>query len=108
MRELLVDYLMPVCLLGAAFGILAYYYLLHQLHDIIRECYPNLLEYDPHDYRVNLDQPFQALKDVPPILKSGAWHELPSERHIRLCRLTIWVDRVWIACFAGLFLPFFF
>ncbi|WP_028454123.1 hypothetical protein [Chitinilyticum litopenaei] len=107
LHQLLLDYLVPCCLFGAAFGVLAYYYYLNKLHDVVRECYPGLLEYDPHDYRVNLDQPFQALKDVPPILKSGVWRQFPEPSHIALCHRARIADRTWMISVAGLLLPFF-
>ncbi|WP_028452657.1 hypothetical protein [Chitinilyticum aquatile] len=107
LHQFLLDYLMPVCLFGTAFGVLAYFYYLNKLHDIIRDHYPGLLEYDPHDYRVNLDQPFQALKDVPPILKSGAWRQFPTTEHVQLCQRARLADRLWMICGACLFLPFF-
>ncbi|WP_410498433.1 hypothetical protein [Chitinibacter sp. S2-10] len=104
----MIDYLLPVFLIGTGGGVLIYYYLINKLHDIFLRHYPYLFGENPQDYRVNLDQPFQALKEVPPILKSGEWKNLPSQQHIQLCVWTRRVDKVWIVSFIGLFLPFFF
>ncbi|WP_035052986.1 hypothetical protein [Andreprevotia chitinilytica] len=107
LHRFLLDYLLPVCVLGSLFGSLIYCYLTHTLYEIYKTHYPALVAMEPHHYRVNLDQPFQALFKVPPVLKSGEWKQIPSLWHRRLSMGTLWFSRFVLVCLFGIFVPFF-